>query len=374
MYAKDCTNDEFRVFCQMADNLGLNPALHQIWAIKYPGGGPATIIVGRDGLMDVAHRDGNFDGIESGTEGTIKEGNLTGWCKVYRKDMSHPFSVIVRYDEYVNRKPTGEITKFWAKMPHTMIQKVAQAQALRQAFRVTGVYCEDEMPAPEPREVQDTSRPAVSANPTNNPNKCVKCGNDINPDNIEMILAHTNGVPMCDPCFSPWYREQLAEKSKAIAPPETKPVSTPEHEPEPVTLVMCAECGNGVEPGYVEFSREKAGKALCQACFEAWAQAPKAKPATPKPKNTCQSCGKEIPLGTTHCLDCVSATHGKPPERAPKKKPEPVQEPPAPVKTDGPACVHCGAALTKKELIMSEKFVGELICGVCLAKKQRGEL
>ena len=371
MYATNCSQDEFVVFLTLAKKYGLDPSLKQIWAIKYPGGGPATIIVSRDGLLDIAHRNANFDGLESGTDGSVKDGNLTGWCRVYRKDMSHPFTVTVHYDEYVQRKRDGQITKFWAEKPRTMIAKVAEAQTLRKAFRVQGIYSEDEIPS-GPREIPDTSVHAV------NMNKCVSCGNTINPEHITGILTHTNDVPMCDACFSNWYRKECAAKleaAPAVAVAGPTEAITPEPEPEPVTPVMCAECGNGVEPGYVEFSQERAGRALCQKCFEAWVRAPKAtpepktapktRPAAPvTPKTICQGCGKEIAAGTTHCRACVEKEIGH--KVPPAEKPV----------TAGPVCKACGATLTKKEIGFSKQFLGAdgPLCSDCTGKLQRGEL
>jgi phage recombination protein Bet len=384
MYAKDCTSDEFKVFCKLAESLGLNPMLRQIWAIKY-GNSPATFLIGRDGLLDVAHRNSNFDGMDSGTTGSIKDDDLEGWCKVFRKDISHPFSVTVDYCEYVAKDRSGKPTRFWAEKPKTMIKKVAEAQALRKAFRVTGVYCEDEIPS-GPREIPDTSVPASEVNL----NRCASCGNVINPEHIAGILEKTGGVPMCDPCFSNWYRKECKAKGDALGPahvvappagvippkPEQEPTPTqPDTEPEPVTLVMCAECGNGVEPAYVEFSQERAGRALCQKCFEAWVRAPKAtpepktapktKPAAPvTPKTICQGCGKEIAAGTTHCQACVEKEMGH--KVPPAEKPV----------TDGPVCKACGAALTKKEIGFSKLFFGAdgPLCSDCTGKLQRGEL
>lgn len=374
MYAKDCTNDEFRIFCQLAKNYGLDPSMHQIWAVKY-GNSPASFIVGRDGLLEFAHRSGYFDGMESGTTGDKSKGDLAGWAKVYRTDMSHPFCVAVDYQEYVATDRSGKPTRFWAEKPKTMITKVAEAQALRKAFRMSGIYCEDEMPsASEPKVIADTSAHVVHEAPTDNPNKCVSCGNDINPEHIEKILEHTDGVPMCDPCFSYWYRKQCAAKLETMSPAEETTL-----EPEPVTLVMCAQCGNAVEPAYVEFSKEKTGKTLCQKCFEAWAKAqqakpepkpvqksaPKPKPAAPvTPKTICQGCGKVIAAGTTHCQACVEKEMGH--KVPPAEKPV----------TDGPVCKACGAALTSSEIGFSKLFVGESgpLCKDCTGKLQRGEL
>jgi phage recombination protein Bet len=237
MYAKDCTMDEFKVFLALANRYGLDPSLHQIWAIKYPGGGPATIIVSRDGLLEVAHRDGNFDGMESGSRGSVETRDLIGVCKVHRKDMTHPFTVEVHYDEYVQKRRDGSITKFWKEKPRTMIQKVAEAHALRRAFRIQGIYCEDEMP-PTPREIPDTSVTrgpiphedfievkAVEAvkeippNPADLPPArsmsstgiyCEECGRDADPAKQKEILKHCK-KHLCDDCFNQWKCDRCGE-------------------------------------------------------------------------------------------------------------------------------------------------------------------
>lgn len=220
MYAPNCTADEFRVFLAMADRYGLDPSLQQIRCIKYPGGDPAKILISRDGLLDVAHRDPNFDGMESGSRGSVKDGDLIGWCRVFRKDMSHPFSVEVYYDEYVQRRRDGQITRFWAQKPRTMIQKVAEAHALRRAFRIQGVYCEDEMPEPPagPKEIPDTSAPVAretEENPADLPPArgksstgifCEVCGRDADPAKQREILQHTR-KHMCDACYEAWLQE-----------------------------------------------------------------------------------------------------------------------------------------------------------------------
>lgn len=326
MYAKDCTNDEFRIFCQLAKNYGLDPSMHQIWAVKY-GDNPASFIVGRDGLLEFAHRSGFFDGMESGTTGDKSKGDLAGWAKVYRTDMTHPFCVTVDYLEYVATDRDGKPTRFWAGKPKTMITKVAEAQALRKAFRMSGLYCEDEMPsASEPRVIPDTSAPVED--PKGNPNKCVNCQTDVDPEHIEKILEHTGGVPMCNRCFSDWYRKQCEEKEKQIAQAqEAKAAKKAEAKPAP-------------------------------------------KPAPkPEPKTVCQTCGKEIAPGTTHCQACIEKEMQVevPPKEEPVKEPEPV--------ADGPVCQHCGKALSEKEVMVCQKLLGgALCCAGCLSKIQRGEI
>ena len=105
--------------------------------------------------MAIAHRTGAFGGIE--TISTIKEvpirengqwkmkKDLVGICKVWRTDSEMPFIVEVAYGEYVQTKKDGEPTKFWSSKPDTMIKKVAESQALRKAFNISGLYSPEEV-------------------------------------------------------------------------------------------------------------------------------------------------------------------------------------------------------------------------------------
>jgi len=135
--ARDCTDTEFKLLLYLAGQYHLDPLRRQIWAVKY-GNSPANIFTGRDGFLEIAHRSGQFDGMESGTR---KEGEeIVGWAKVYRKDMTHAFVVEVFLSEFNTGKSN------WAKMPRVMIQKVAESQCLRKAFSVSGLYSPEEIP------------------------------------------------------------------------------------------------------------------------------------------------------------------------------------------------------------------------------------
>jgi len=145
--APKCTDDEFKLLLYQAKTYQLDPLLKQIWAVKYADNRPASIFAGRDGFLAIAHRSGAFDGMESGfrVEGT----NIIGWAKVYRKDMSHPFCVEVNMKEYNRNQGT------WLTHGTTMIVKVAEAQALRKAFSISGIYSPDEIPEPEKPPMRD---------------------------------------------------------------------------------------------------------------------------------------------------------------------------------------------------------------------------
>ena len=135
--ARGCTQTEFELLMYLSAQYGLDPIRKQIWAVKY-GNSPASIFTGRDGFLEIAHRSGQFDGMESGVREEDKD--LVGWCRVYRKDMSHAFYVEVYEKEYTTGK------NLWQTKPRIMIQKVAESSCLRRAFSVSGLYCPEEMP------------------------------------------------------------------------------------------------------------------------------------------------------------------------------------------------------------------------------------
>jgi hypothetical protein len=133
MFAKNTTAEEFKLFLYTANRFGLDPMLKQIWCVKF-GNSPASIYAGRDGFLEVAHRSGGFNGMESGMKN-----DRTAFCKVYRKDMQFPFTVEVDLSEY----STGQA--LWKSKPKTMLIKVAESQALRKAFSISGIYSPEEM-------------------------------------------------------------------------------------------------------------------------------------------------------------------------------------------------------------------------------------
>lgn len=160
MFAKGCTDNEFQVFMELANKYQLDPFCKQIWAVKY-GNNPAQIFAGRDGFLAIAHRSGQFDGMQSDV--TLNDnGDLeSATAEVWRKDMTHSFKVTVSYKEYVSA--TNPI---WKSKPRTMICKVAEAQALRKAFSVSGLYSPEEIDEPvkitrKPSDIEVT--PVVAA-------------------------------------------------------------------------------------------------------------------------------------------------------------------------------------------------------------------
>ena len=204
MCAQNCTDNEFLLLMQLAKTYQLDPFAKQIWAVKYPGAPAAAIFCGRDGFLAIAHRSGQFDGMESGTR-TDETGGLVGWCKVYRKDASRPFSVEVSASEYTQKNKQGEVTRFWREKPKTMIQKVAEAQCLRRAFSISGLY------SPEEIDTGDRAAPRyVGEVPAATPNTCEVCGVPVPPEIRDKTRPHTDKT-LCVEHFTEWWNKKGAE-------------------------------------------------------------------------------------------------------------------------------------------------------------------
>lgn len=168
---ENVTTQEIAMFINLCKFQGLNPWLREAYCIKY-GSEPATLVVGKEAFLKRSETDPNFDGIESGiivmNDGGLEyrsgalyaqgESIVGGWAEVYRKDRSHSTRVEVSFEEYAGRKKDGSLNGQWSKKPATMIRKVAQVQALREAFptNLGGMYAAEE---------QGTEEPAMQAVP-----------------------------------------------------------------------------------------------------------------------------------------------------------------------------------------------------------------
>lgn len=121
----------------VAQRYDLDPLLKHV--IVIPKGG---VYITRDGLLHVAHRSGQLDGIVVEQEPTLSE-DKREWVSrvsVYRKDMGHPFTFPGRYSvNGSNREYAQE-----------MSLKAAEAHALRRAFDVTGLPTLDEQRHDQP--------------------------------------------------------------------------------------------------------------------------------------------------------------------------------------------------------------------------------
>ena len=161
------SDQEVLMFIELCKAKGMNPFERDAYLIKYKNKNsqfdtPATIVVGKDFFIKKANENPAFEGMKAGIvvvdeekqiherEGSLKlpgEKIVGGWCEVYRSDRKVPTKSIVAYDEYVQKKNNGEVNSMWSSKPGTMIRKVAQSQALREAFpnELRGLYQQEEM-------------------------------------------------------------------------------------------------------------------------------------------------------------------------------------------------------------------------------------
>lgn len=107
----------------------------------------------RDGLLHVAHRSGQLDGIEV-SDPELDDGYWRARCSVYRKDMSRPFT-------YQGRYPAkGGNQKFAPEMA----VKVAEVMSLRRAFDVSAPVIEERWDRDiAPAEPQPSLHEAIAA-------------------------------------------------------------------------------------------------------------------------------------------------------------------------------------------------------------------
>ena len=134
----------------------LNPFNKDVYIIKY-GNSPASIVTSKEVFTKRANANPDFEGFDAGIvyingrgEVCTREGSAVykaaneqlvgGWCRVHVKGR-RPFYDEVTLEEYSTGK-SG-----WAKMPATMIRKVALVHCLREAFPddFQGLYAAEEM-------------------------------------------------------------------------------------------------------------------------------------------------------------------------------------------------------------------------------------
>lgn len=155
-FCQNATDQEVQMFLALCASQRLNPWTKEAYLVKY-GSGPASIITSRAAIQKRADSHPEYEGVEVGVvvlnaQGAIEhrpgeayykalgERLLGGWAKAHRNGRK-PYYSEVPLDEYNTGKSN------WAKMPGTMITKVAEMHALRGAFpqEFQGMYSSEEM-------------------------------------------------------------------------------------------------------------------------------------------------------------------------------------------------------------------------------------
>ena len=199
MYADGSTEEEFGALMAIAEARRLSPLMKQIYFIqrwdstkKRQVWSAQTSI---EGLRVIAERTGLYDGADQATFAYKKDGTLlSATVQIYRKDRTRPVFSTVFYDEAVQLTRDGEPTSFWKRMPHRMLAKAAEADALHRSF-------------PE-----DMTRDATAyeGDPS-----------DTSTTDVEIVRQETTAAPK-------------TTRTRAVAAPKTEPVAVDPPKAEPV--------------------------------------------------------------------------------------------------------------------------------------------
>lgn len=165
--ARGAGDNEFLLFLELVGRYKLDPFAGHVYLAKMPGkdGEPPTYktIVARDGLLALANRHEDFEGVEGdviyasdviartpdgfqhtyaqiAAEERMKDKIVAAWARVYR-DGRRPTFFLARFASYKRSN------RAWDRYPDAMILKVAESMALRKAFSITGLIPEDEVGA-----------------------------------------------------------------------------------------------------------------------------------------------------------------------------------------------------------------------------------
>ena len=149
----NATEKEIYMFLQVCKVQQLNPFLREVYLVKYSDREPANTLIGIETFRKRAYRNPKYKGHTTTTEG--EGSNMTATTEVYLDGYTVPISCTVEYDEYVGRRKDGQVTRFWASKPKTMLKKVSEAQALRTAFpeEFGGLYSMEEINSIPPQNL-----------------------------------------------------------------------------------------------------------------------------------------------------------------------------------------------------------------------------
>lgn len=171
---KNLSDDELRWFLYQAKQLGLNPLLKQVYAVKrYDsklGREVMSVQIGIDGARGIAETTDEYEGQTApmwcGKDGVwtdvwlSKEPPLAAKVGVFRKGFREAVYGIAKYDSYVQVTKNG-IAPLWSKMPDIMLAKCAESLALRKAFpkKLNGIYTNEEMQQADSKDIQAIEEP-----------------------------------------------------------------------------------------------------------------------------------------------------------------------------------------------------------------------
>lgn len=146
--AANLNDAQFALLVEVARRSGLDPFRKHLYGLFFQG--KFTLVTGIDGFRAVARRHG-LAGIDDAIH-TYDEKNKesqaypkTSTVTVYRRGPTgerDPYTATARWSEYRRLMKDGSLMPNWKSMPHIMLDKCAEALALRKAFTESlgGIY------------------------------------------------------------------------------------------------------------------------------------------------------------------------------------------------------------------------------------------
>lgn len=137
---------QFELLVEVARRAGLDPFRKHLYGLFF--GGKFTLMTGIDGFRAVARRNG-LAGVDDAvhtyaTEDTAQRWPMTSTVTVYRwapNGEKEAYTATARFKEYAQMKD-GKPSGNWLSKPHVMLDKCAEALAMRKAFTESlgGIY------------------------------------------------------------------------------------------------------------------------------------------------------------------------------------------------------------------------------------------
>lgn len=170
--AKGTSDMEFVYFLMLAKSLNLNPFNKEIWCYK-DGKGNLLTFAGRDGFLKAAQSNDKFGGLRSAYvcmndefEMDIPNNQIHHKIKnAERGDILGAYAIAFRKQEeptivWVDFKTFNKGFNAWKTHPGEMIVKVAESQALKKAFGLSGLdsaesFTEKQTPATNTINIED---------------------------------------------------------------------------------------------------------------------------------------------------------------------------------------------------------------------------
>lgn len=162
------TDQEFALFLEIARRHRLDPLKRQIHAAKF--GGKMTVMVGIDGFRGRAQElglAGQDDAVHTyHPDDKNQAWPMTSTITIYRRDRlsgeKDAYTATARWKEYA-KLSNGKPLEQWAIRPHVMLDKCAEALAIRKGFsELAGLYTAEEFdrqtPPSKPAQVKQTRK------------------------------------------------------------------------------------------------------------------------------------------------------------------------------------------------------------------------